>query len=315
MFGLLPLLLGIFDGISLWNVIHPLRSSSSGSFILLKILISNTGVLLANVGANYKVITPSMEFYNDSKGSLSPILLHLAWILPLYIICYTRSIAMYQELADALYRDSRKLLKDSQIKKHVEKSSLTSTFMWLFFFIHMHLLISIFPMATSRIHALHSLFPPIAMLQPILGVVDVAATALGNILACMLYSWYSFDPHWIADGLSLDARVSVLEKGWLYFVGFGLPYILMAKYLPVIVFTGTFLYAFPLLIILGTINDPDKPYRHKPKLSAAGYLQSLLSRRLPFFAIAKMQTFNTLKLITKVGEWLSKGSKGKKKRQ
>ena len=73
-----------------------------------------------------------------------------------------------------------------------------------------------------------------------------------DFLACFLYGWYGFDNHWISSGKTLQERVRELESHWLYYVGFGLPWVVLSKFVPYFTFYACFLVAFPLLVVRGS---------------------------------------------------------------
>ena len=73
-----------------------------------------------------------------------------------------------------------------------------------------------------------------------------------DFLACFLYGWYGFDNHWISSGKTLQERVRELEIHWLYYVGFGLPWVVLSKFVPYFTFYACFLAAFPLLVVRGS---------------------------------------------------------------
>ena len=83
----------------------------------------------------------------------------------------------------------------------------------------------------------------------------------GIVLGCALYGWYGFDPYWIATGLDPDERFTIMETHWAYFVGFGLPYVLLGRNTTFFVGYGIFLALFPFCIMLGCTLDYDEPYK------------------------------------------------------
>ena len=70
----------------------------------------------------------------------------------------------------------------------------------------------------------------------------------------------------ISSGADPDTRFSRVEKFWPYFLGFGLPYLLLMKLTDFYVGYGLFLALFPFCIMLGSIYD----YRIAPSYTSEG---------------------------------------------
>ena len=67
---------------------------------------------------------------------------------------------------------------------------------------------------------------------------------------------YGFDPSWISADVDPDERCRIMEKNWTYFVGFGLPYVIILKNSSFFFGYGVFLALFPFCIMLGSVTDP-----------------------------------------------------------
>ena len=108
---------------------------------------------------------------------------------------------------------------------------------------------------------------------------------LGIFLSCALSGWYGFDPYWIANGIDPDERFNIMESHWAYFVGFGLPYVMLSRNTTYFVGYGIFLALFPFCIMLGCILDYNQPYKKlsNPKL-----------KPLAIYKPAKIWTLNVL---------------------
>jgi etoposide-induced 2.4 mRNA len=92
---------------------------------------------------------------------------------------------------------------------------------------------------------------------------------IGSILVliqlCWMYSLYSFEYKWSLLGWSLEYRLKYFEKHWAYFLGFGLPAVLLSLVFPKFISLGIFALTFPIFIILAIIA---KPVGHKRMMVA-----------------------------------------------
>lgn len=73
---------------------------------------------------------------------------------------------------------------------------------------------------------------------------------------CWMYSLYSFEYKWSLLGWSLEYRLKYFEKHWAYFLGFGLPAVLLSLVFPKFISLGIFALTFPIFIILAIIAKP-----------------------------------------------------------
>ena len=73
---------------------------------------------------------------------------------------------------------------------------------------------------------------------------------IGNLGMAILYGWYGFDYHWALDGDLGKKRFERVEVYWAYFLGFGLPYLLIVRSTSFLVGYGIYLILFPFTIVL-----------------------------------------------------------------
>lgn len=118
-------------------------------------------------------------------------------------------------------------------------------------------------------------------------IVVSAIKFAGLVVMCLLYGWYGFDPRWIAAGLDVNQRFTILEKHWAYFVGFGIPYVLLVRNTTFFWGYGVFLAVFPFCILLGALSDYTKPYTENREADMP----------LPFFQLAKSFSLSMLKFV------------------
>jgi len=71
----------------------------------------------------------------------------------------------------------------------------------------------------------HAIFAELIFLLQALLISSVPipyiSKAIGFICMAMLHSLYSFDYIWMANGISLNSRIALLERRWPYHLGFG----------------------------------------------------------------------------------------------
>ena len=208
---------------------------------------------------------------------------HAIWVLPVYILCYTCSTAWYQDLADQVYRHVKGVPPPSATLQKVGYG-LYSTLVWLCLFVQVQLLVNVTPLLANEIVSWFVwllALPPWAWEQqsfssssfsttmlhiiqflctsPVLSI-SYVAQGVGYVLMSTLYGWYGFDPHWIAAGIDPDQRFTMIEKRWVYFLGFGFPYVVLVKSTGFFLGYGCFLALFPFCIMLGALSDFDAPY-------------------------------------------------------
>ena len=111
---------GIIDSLSYHKCIPLLVNCPGARNVTFKVLASNTILLLGSLMIYHKGIIPTVDFISsrvpvidNNDPTTNTVLSHLIyltyhtlWVIPIYIICYTSSIAWYQELADHVYKVS-----------------------------------------------------------------------------------------------------------------------------------------------------------------------------------------------------------------
>ena len=107
-----------------------------------------------------------------------------------------------------------------------------------------------------------------------------------------LYSYLIYGR--ISSGADPDTRFSRVEKFWPYFLGFGLPYLLLMKLTDFYVGYGLFLALFPFCIMLGSIYD----YR-VAQVYTGGNTQMRIPP-LPVFGLARKWTQGLLRSAGRV---------------
>jgi hypothetical protein len=104
---------------------------------------------------------------------------------------------------------------------------------------------------------LHSL-ATLLLVQP-LYLASLLCRCFGLLLGGVVHGWYGFDLCWIAGGVQPEERFRRVEQHWVYFLGFGLPPLLLLQCSS---FSSSFfltyslyLMLFPLHVMLGAVCD------------------------------------------------------------
>lgn len=291
---------GLLDSISVHKTLPVLVNSKTVAWLTFQILAANGVLLLGSMALLDRVISPFLAHFNEHMlqenasamaalytNEVVAVLYTSLWLVPITILCYVCSMFWYQDLANATYTYLFGAAKSSSLTKSADHA-LYATLVWLFIFLQVQLLTVLCPLACGLLdigavvfcRGLESsslLSPTITsfirqLLRQSIMCSSYLLLTTGLIIMCFLYGWYGFDYKWISAGVSPDERFAVMESHWAYFIGFGLPYVVLLKTTSFFFGFGFFLACFPLSIMLGTMSDYDGPYNtyFKKSDSAAG---------------------------------------------
>lgn len=312
---------GLSDSLSLYRTIPTLVNNHEALLLTVQILGANGLLILGSVFLFQRGILPMVDvlggaifdWYDQSHyNSLLWLLYQSLWLVPICGLCYACSTVWYQSLADAICKKSN---KKQDKKKDTSGSGLKSieyaayaTISWLFVFVQVQLLTNYIPnsfagaefvinkvFAQSEATAKTFLVSQAATLLLHLSflwlfrILRYVALAAGLTLMSALYAWYAFDPKWISDEVAPDERFAIMEQHLPYFLGFGLPFVLLNKMTSFFVGFGGFMMIFPFCIILGTVTDYTKPFR------ALGLAPSSTVVKFRIFKPAEVWTLFALK--------------------
>ena len=338
---------GFIDSLRIYRTLPLLVNSSTILNIVFKIIGANCVLLFGSIVLFHKAITPGLSYLagsnalneQDSKAISGVVgaIFYALFVVPIYVLCYSTSMVWYQELADEMFR-SKKKAPPPRLKAVVD--GMYGTVVWLCLFMQLQLLNTVLPMLLAQLHSFLDLV--IAGSSPITGVAaalpsstaasaarllelllphiktsvllcvsnaSVLTRALGWLLMSILYGWYGFDPHWIADNVDPDTRFKIMEKHWAYFAGFGLPYTLLVKGTGFFVGYGGYLALFPFCIMLGGISDYAEPYAAVEGGAKKGKQPLLAPLRV--FRPAQLWTLTILGLLRKKSASAAPSDKGK----
>lgn len=105
-------------------------------------------------------------------------------------------------------------------------------------------------MASSRFYRF-LLIPPGLFLQGyLLQRIPIVGPVLHFLSTSLLFSFYQFEYHWDASNWPIDRQISLFERNWAYFLGFGFPLTATIYCLPSLYATVASATLMPLYIIM-----------------------------------------------------------------
>jgi len=282
-----PLLVGSFDcttGLAT-RALSPLFGANGDVRItVVKILGVNASLVVTQALIYQKVVVPGTEWWTGTgtgpkdNHTVAVLGSYLIVLVGFYIFCYTRVLKWYQSLADAMLLRQRRKLPS----KPTDNPTF-ATLIWLFLFLQQQFLVNGMP---PLLVATENAFP---RLRGLIAILERGSYFAGHGLIAFLYSWYGFEPFQISRGMKIDERIDSLESHWLYYVGFGLPFVVASKYLSYFKNLSIFLACFPFLVILGALLEPQNAFQRKKTQSA------------PIFSLARAQTEFVIRILGLVG--------------
>lgn len=304
---------GLADSLSLHHTIPTLVNNPSARLLTAQIWGVNGVLILGSVLLFNLGILPVVEvvgeaafdiFDKNHYSSLLWLIYQSLWLVPICGLCYACSSSWYQSLADSITKKAKAGKSGSNKALKSVEYTIYSTISWAFVFLQVQLLTIYIPNSFAGVEFIvNKVFSGNDLANPMTGLLSsflhqallhisflcrYFSTLLGLILMSALYSWYAFDPKWIGDDVSPDERFAILEKHLAYFLGFGLPYVMLNKLTSFFVGFGGFLMVFPLAIILGSVTDYSAPYRD---------LDVKNTYKLRIFKPAQIWTLQALKLL------------------
>ena len=214
---------------------------------------------------------------------------HLLWVLPIWGLCYAVSLGCYQSIVDDVHRlqqqeeDGRGSSSSKGSSVHPPRADVKRTLsgtvyaalVWLLMCLQMRVFQLLLPAllrhasslllaATQALPLPPSLVPLASLLvvRPLL-IASQLCRAFGLIFTAVVYGWYGFDLSWAAAGKEPDERYRLVELHWVYFLGFGLPYVLLLESTSFFVGYGLYLMVFPFTLMLGAVSDFTQQHHHQ----------------------------------------------------
>lgn len=273
------LMFGLLDSLSFHRTFPTLVNNSKVTKLVLQIVLANVFLLIGSIFMYERGIKPGLLMLNSSlippertQRTDQDIVLfaaytvyHILWIVPVYGLCYACSVSWYKDLSTSL------LTKPAKQLKNAVQDSIYSNLVWLFIWIQGQLFYNIIPICLNSIPTGSNTGLSSIILSQTITVTSFISKSMGFLLNCALYGWYSFDPRWMSEGYEGDLRFSQVENYILYFIGFGLPYALLFKYVSFFAAYGVYMSLFPFCMILGSISN------YKEKIEGAIYQMHVFS--------------------------------------
>lgn len=316
---------GLLDSLSVHKTFQLLITNREIATIVSQIFGANIGLVLGSIYLYHNAILPGLahlrnymvvkdsfvlddteEILSHFVGFSMQTLFYSFMVVPVYILCYSCSIFWYQNLADCMKKLNKKISTPPLVKSVVD--STYATIAWVCVFTQLQLLKTVLPFLLLQLISLLNRMEltengSLSLLRTLIIYTITNSIILSKgvtlFLTSALYGWYSFDPHWISTNTDPDTRFGIIEKHWAYYVGFGVPYVVLFNTTGFFVGYGLFLALFPFSIILGCISDYTLPYKD-------------LKKALPpirIFKFAQMQTLMILKLLNKNSDKMIKNKK------
>jgi hypothetical protein len=296
---------GVMDSLSIHKTLKFLVNNNAIATDVAQCIAANGVLLLGSLFLFHKAVVPLTSFVQeeikesdiDESAFLNSIadmsvwsFYHILWILPVWLLCYACSYGWYQSIALASYQMQCGDPKDIGVQKSVT-TSVYATVVWGLAYLQIILFDKLLPLFLNGIISivllvLKSMDSPLGggFFSTIVGatvvgplrLVVVACQAFGVVLMGVMYGWYGFDMIWISDGLEPIVRYSILERHWLYFLGFGMPYVILVKSTSFFVGYGLYLMLFPFTILISAVSsykdatEEALAYHHSSAPSAGG---------------------------------------------
>lgn len=259
-------LVGLMDSLSFQRTIPIIYNSQPIYSLIISVVGANLISFIGFVLIYNKGISPLIQFVSGGLGfnsilsdQVASTIYHSNWLVPICALCYISSMAWYQELADLIYKQAKGLDKNASITKTIA-NGLYGFLLWFIAFLQVQLLSAGLPALLIAIATQMTTSTSASSTVYLLHLAALLSQLAGLLMNSCMYGWYSFDPFWIASDVDPDQRLGIIEHHWAYFIGFGLPYILLFKLLPFFAAYGLFMALFPFCIMLGSVSDYKQPY-------------------------------------------------------
>jgi len=235
------------------------------------VLISHSFICLGSTylfdgimkGSEYldQITKSGNSLFNVNSPLVSEILwllFHGLWLIPIYVLCYISSTTWYQEIGDEIVRQK----KGTELTKAVA-TGMYALIAWIMIFMQYMILNLGIPMVCDQLITISGYIDGFMgrSLQLSLTLIKYIASSLAIVLQCVLYGWYGFDPHWIAERKAPVERFGIIQKHWAYFVGFGMPYVIIMRTTSFFVGYGIYLGLFPFCIMLACTAIQENKYQ------------------------------------------------------
>lgn len=272
--------LGFVDSISIHKTAVVLYSDRPILIALCKCLAVNLILLLGSIYVHDSILLPSAELLQNrfvlvtesstssaaidfSKQGLT-IIYSSCWLIPMWGLCYLLSLQWYQDISALLQSRDGTAKRAVDVKSQIVRECYVFV-AWLVLYLCTHLFLSGIPKVTDIFEHLcglasskssgSALVATSSMLRHILRLGRLSSKFAGFSIQALCYGWYGFDYHWAFKADDYKLRFKRVEDHWPYFLGYGLPYVLIVHQTSFLVGFGIYLTVFPFTIILSATDD------------------------------------------------------------
>ncbi|KAI9016989.1 etoposide-induced protein 2.4-domain-containing protein [Gaertneriomyces semiglobifer] len=191
-----------------------------------------------------RLFTKKHNHTNISTTTAIPTLLstlyYLLWIYPIYTISFIVNTVYYNTIAKRAYELHHVQTPKSKSHTTTMNTNRNTTLTTL--------------LSTEIYRSL--LITNLLLLSTVVYFVPIVGPMISFVMACWVLAFYSFEYRWMMVGKGLEERVEMLECGWAYYFGFGVPCTLVTFFFPQLTSQGLFALLFPMYVIMATTARP-----------------------------------------------------------
>ena len=259
---------GLADTLSVWKSFPFFLRCPGVTKNSVLILLANASLFSSLYAIVHMVVTP-VTAYLDANAvtnvlqaqGLLWLLLPMLWLLPLLLFSVGQGNVWYGDLADSVYRYRHQLHPEEELKKEGSDGTY-ALLVWLVTLIEINTL----PSALGE--RLVAAATPYGLVQYAEYYAE-ALWLLGALAHCVVFAQYSFEIAWLSSGVGADERYKALERRWEYFVGFGLPYVVVARCAAFFPGYAFYMATYPVALTLACASNPNTAYAASDLLEAS----------------------------------------------
>lgn len=279
-------------------------------------VVANGVLLLGSIALFHKGINPLINYIKSSdsddiiENNSSALFdfsvysfYHVLWILPMWILCYSVSTVWYQEIANLTYRLSKGSPHQTSPKSDVA-NIIYGVIVWICVLSQTLIIDVVIPSILAGVSEFiernfpllfGSIVTKLFFLYPLRSIRYICKFT-GASLMSITYGWYGFDLLWISDGMDPDQKFAIVETYWLYFLGFGMPYMVLMKSSSFFAGYGLYLLLYPFKIMISSSCDFEAIYKKYYSSSSSSTVKS--NSRLRIFRLPKYVALQVIRVVS-----------------
>jgi hypothetical protein len=270
---------GAVDSISFHRTATVIFSDRAILTAVGKCVAVNVFLLLGSIAVYEKAVMPFLDVLEDrfvppeeqneiplsTISKILTIFYTTFWLIPMWGLCYALSLQWYQDIAAKIHAKNnakKSKPKPADVKDRV-LSEVYVTLVWFLLFILLHVFLTLVPVVLGGISDSLTVLSAnlkegshisymVLVMRNLNHFIAVSSRFAGNMAMSALYGWYAFDYYWALNGDLGNKRFERVERHWAYFLGFGLPYLIVVRSTSFLVGYGIYLMVFPFTIILAS---------------------------------------------------------------